>query len=214
MLCHLLTIVSLTIWYLFPSMRNQKMPEITETTADYILYSCAELHDGSILKYIPRYLPNYIQEKYAFKSKLLRSYYTCHKKEEGDSLLSLFERNQFRFSDCNNNILDGLCEGGYYSQCIEIYKKIEAAMNNAPTDNPIRLYHRGYFAVLKSYCKLGDEGQALRFIQIIKDHNLYLNDECYFYLCELYDTSKHWQQLSQKVFDVFQKKQVPISDVQ
>ena len=187
---------------------------MTETTADYILYSCAELHDGSILKMISRYLPNYIQEKYAFKSKLLRSYYTCHQKTEGDALLALFERNQFRFGDCNNNILDGLYEGGYYTQCIEIYKKIEEAMNKAPPENPIKLYHRGYFAVLKSYCKLQDEANALRFVDVIKQNNLYLNDECYFCLCEMYDSSQNWVQLTEKVLSAFKAKDVQVSELQ
>lgn len=190
------------------------MPEITETTADYILFSCAELQDGSILKYINHYLPNYIQEKYAFKSKLLRSYYTCHMKEEGDKLMALFEKDHFRFSDCNNNILDGLYEGGYYQECILTYKKIETVMNEASKENPIKLYHRGYFAVLKAYCKLGDETNAIHFIEVIKQQSLYLNDDCYYCLCEMYDQSEQWKNLSHRVFDVFAKKDIPVSDVQ
>lgn len=190
------------------------MPELTETTADFILFSCAELHDGSILKQISRSLPNYIQEKYAFKSKLLRSYYMCHMKEQGDALLALFERNHFRFSDCNNNILDGLYEGGYYQQCIDIYKKIDEVMKTASEDNPIKLYHRGYFAVLKAYCKLHDEANAIRFIETIRNQEFYLNDECYYCLCEMYDSASDWESLSQRVFKVFETKKVPISDVQ
>ena len=187
---------------------------MTETTADYILYSCAELHDGTIIKQISRYLPNYIKEKYAFKSKLLRSYYTCHMKKEGDALLALFERNNFRFSDCNNNILDGLYEGGYYTECISLYQKIESIMKEATAENPLKLYHRGYFAVLKSYCKMLEEEKAVKFIQTIKQQQIYLDEDCYFCLCEMYDSLSQWEDLSKHVLDVFQEKGIPVSDTQ
>ena len=192
------------------------MSSLNETTILWLLYSCSNRKDVDVLQRIPQYSLHYLRGRYAFKAKYARALFCCGLYDTGMEYMKLFEKDEFRFSDCNNILLDGLYLGGYYKQCIEMFDKLkELSLHPKDADTkPPELYNVGYGAVLKSYCKLKDEEGMNRIMSEMSQKGVIPREDAYYEMCELFDHSEKWKAKAERVFEVCQQKGVLLSETQ
>lgn len=128
-----------------------------------------------------------------------------------------YEEMGFPYSDCNGYLLEGLALGEYYDECVRVFEKIHRLVENQSTQSvvkPVQIYDKCYYAAFISYCKLNREDDALHVKREAEGNGVMLSIRCFDAACEMVDRSKEWKRLSQHVFDVLQKKNITVSDVQ
>ena len=193
------------------------MPSLNESCLLWLLYSCSNRKEGELLQRIPKYSLHYLRGRYAFKAKYARALLTCGLYDKASEYLKLFESDGYRFSDCNNILLDGLYQGGYYKECIETFERIQQAMKEHPQNSdgkPIVLYNVGYSAVLMSFCKLNDEQGMIRILHAMEGKNIVPREEAYYECCAYYDQSDSWKKKVERVIAICQKKGIVLSPAQ
>ena len=193
------------------------MPSLNESCILWLLYSCSNRKEGEILQRIPKYSLHYLRGRYAFKAKYARALFTCGYYEKGKEYLDFFEKDHFRFSDCNNILLDGLYQGGFYTECIDVFKRMKSSIAAHPVNEdgkPVQLHELGYGAILKSYCRLQDEQNMKAIVEEMTLHKLVPREDDYFAMCEMYDHSTKWKTLVDRVARVCKEKGVAITDMQ
>lgn len=181
------------------------------------MYSCSNRKEGDVLQRIPKYSLHYLRGRYAFKAKYARALFMCGYYDKGKEYLDFFEKDGFRFSDCNNILLDGLYQGGYYDQCIETFKRMKTAIEAKPVNNdgkPVHIYEIGYGAVLKSYCRLQDEANMKAVVNEMASKSYLPREDDYFAMCEMYDHSTQWKTLLDRVVTVCKQKGIEITPTQ
>lgn len=183
----------------------------------WLFYCCGLFKDTSVLKDVLKAVPKSVKGKYVYKAKLAKSFFCCNCYEEGSLILKHFEEMGFPYSDCNGYLLEGLALGEYYDECVRVFEKIHRLVENQSTQSvvkPVQIYDKCYYAAFISYCKLNREDDALHVKREAEGNGVMLSIRCFDAACEMVDRSKEWKRLSQLVFDVLQKKNITVSDVQ
>ena len=132
-----------------------------------------------------------LRENPLFKAECARALLSCGDYYSGIRLVKEYlEKGQFS-NTISNMLLEGLSEGGYDEECLQLYKRLEDQSKERELEKePMKLLVHGYSAVIRSLCHLKKRDRAMALFEEMQAKGLKPLPFVFFELCEVCDESR------------------------
>lgn len=127
-----------------------------------------------------------LRENALFKAEYARALLSCGDYYSGMRMVKEYVQKGYFSNTVSNLLLEGLSEGGYDEECLQLYRRLEDQSKAREFEKePMHLLVHGYSAVIRSLCHLKKRESATALFEEMRAKGLKPLPFVFFELCEV-----------------------------